>query len=91
MATIDNRKMIVDFIKNDGHYSDDPQLQTIWAYYSVMAKRECWAVYYHTGEAPYGPYALDPILLWGAPTGITGAGAKFMEGDKDLIDCSTPW
>ncbi len=82
MATIDNQKMIVDFIKNDGHYSDDPQVQTIWAYYSVMATRECWAVYYGPGEAPYGPYALDPVLLWDAIGGTTEAGQTFLNGTE---------
>lgn len=82
MATITNRKMICDLIESNGYHSDDPQVQTIWTYRNAHNQEIMWAVYYHQGDVPDGPFVLNPVLLWGSNQGITHDGEWFISAPK---------
>jgi len=85
MATITNKNIIYDLLKNDGRYLDDPQVSEIYSYKSTMNGELLWGVYYGMVQGPYGEAITDIQLLWTSDTGFTTAGHEaFLEMEREL-------
>ena len=56
MATIDSYKLIRRLLKNNGHYSDDPQVAVIGEYHSIIAGHKVWFILYRNELWRLGEY-----------------------------------
>jgi len=72
MATIDNKKIIDNIIKNDGYYEDDPRVAMIVEYENVYGSIT-WGVTWSNEPKQYqrrylieSTYINNPKIIWEA-------------------------
>lgn len=91
MSTIDDKQVIFDLIRQNGHYDDDPQVAIIFSYTNDWGKSTN-AIYYQNPnltrqvtEFMYSPTVHDPKILWTSDRKLTQAGQIWLEAYKNLI------
>ena len=82
MATITNREIIRQLLKNDGHFSDDPVPVSVWAFHSTLANRENWAIFC-TPEHDMltSVFVQNPVMLF-CDGQLTDAGKRWLQANQ---------
>jgi len=80
MASITHKGIIVETLRSNGSFQGDPVPASIFAFQSVLAGEENWAIFYDARHCDIydSPYVIDPVCLWDE-NGITPEGTKWLE------------
>ena len=81
MSTIDDKSLIIQLLKNDGHYEDDPQAESIWAYINIEGRLTYSVFWQNVHDMATSSYVSHPVLLWRKRDGLTVIGRKMIENE----------
>ena len=83
MATIDSKEIALTLLQNDGYYTGDPQIASMYSYVHTHSGDKLYGIYYSPrDQGPWGDFCRDIKLLWKQADGLTEEGEQEL---KELL------